>query len=82
MSDPDVLQVSRPELEAIVKSAVRGALHEMGLDDQKDIYEIKNIVEAWRTIRTSAFQTVGKAITMFILGAIAAYFAVTNKWFL
>jgi hypothetical protein len=81
----EIVQVSRAELEAICRKVaqegVKDALESLGLNDAKDIYEIKSIVEAWRAIRTSMFQTVGKVVTTIILASIAAGVVINGKWF-
>lgn len=72
----DVIQISRGELEEIVKAAVASAL---GLpDDDKDrrefvsaLHEAKGLVEAWRSAKTTVWQTIVKWLTALVLSAIA-----------
>lgn len=70
--------ITNEELEAMLDRAARKgakeALASIGLLDdsaQKDITEMRNLLEAWRDTRKSVWNTVTKVITVSILTFIA-----------
>ena len=70
--------ITNEELEAMLdRAARRGAKHALAsiglLDDsaQKDITEMRSLLEAWRDTRKSIWNTVTKVITVSILTFIA-----------
>lgn len=67
------------QIEAMIERAARKgakeALESIGLHDDaagRDVQELRNLLEAWRGAKRTAWKTVTQAITMALLGAIAA----------
>lgn len=64
--------------EMIQRAARKGAkeaLESIGLHDDaagKDVQELRGLLEAWRGTKRTVWRTVTQALTMALLGAIAA----------
>lgn len=76
------------ELEVLMeRAAERGALnalHQVGLDGQDaahDIRELRNLIDAWRAARKTAWQTLVKAITTGLLMALFTGMLIKLKLF-
>ena len=57
------------------KQGAREALQSVGLHDENagdDMRELRNLLDAWRSTKKTVWSQVVKAITMAVLGAIAA----------
>jgi 2-iminoacetate synthase ThiH len=57
------------------KQGAREALQSVGLHDQnagQDMKELRNLLDAWRSTKKTVWSQVVKAMTMAVLGAIAA----------
>lgn len=72
------VNLQRAELEDLLESAAeRGAkkaLESVGLHDagaSEDIRDMRGLLESYRTVKTSALATVGKAIAVAILAVLA-----------
>ncbi|AHC30461.1 hypothetical protein CC53_gp044 [Rhizobium phage vB_RleS_L338C] len=72
-----VIEITRSELDAIIDAAAeRGAikaLKSLGLDDDKaphDIRDIRQLITAWRDMKSEALKTAAKMVTTAILTAI------------
>jgi 2-iminoacetate synthase ThiH len=69
---PDVIE------DMITRAAKRGAkeaLESIGLHDENagdDMKEMRNLLDAWRSTKRAVWSQVIKAVTMAVLGAIAA----------
>lgn len=70
--------MTQTELDALLDAAAeRGAkraLERLGLHDDgagNDIRDLRNLLDSWRSARTTVLKTVTQWITMGILGAIA-----------
>lgn len=73
--------ISRDELDAILESAVeRGAmkaLERVGLHDEdpakaaKDIGDLRDLIDGWRTVKRSALNSIGKAFGVALLASLA-----------
>jgi hypothetical protein len=76
------------ELEAVLERAAergaRHALHEVGLDGEdaaRDIRALRNLLDAWREARVTAWRTVVKAVTTGLLLALVTGAAIKFKLF-
>ncbi|QIG76100.1 hypothetical protein EVC24_079 [Rhizobium phage RHph_I4] len=72
-----IIEITRAELDAIIDAAAeRGAakaLKNLGLDDEKaphDIRDIRQLITAWRDMKSEAMKTAAKMVTTAILTAI------------
>lgn len=68
---PEQLEVL---LESAAERGARKALERVGLHDEEapgDVRDLRGLLGAWRTVRTSILSTVGKAIAVAILAALA-----------
>ncbi len=57
------------------KQGAREALESIGLHDENagdDMKELRNLLDAWRSTKKTVWSQIVKAITMAVLGAIAA----------
>jgi 2-iminoacetate synthase ThiH len=57
------------------KQGAREALQSVGLHDENagdDMRELRNLLDAWRSTKKTVWSQVVKAMTMAVLGAIAA----------
>lgn len=64
----------REMLEDAAEQGARRTLARLGLEDEqgvKDLREVRDLLSAWRTARKVAWETVVRAGTMFMLGALA-----------
>jgi predicted xylose isomerase-like sugar epimerase len=75
--DDNVRRIHRDDLVALLEDAAekgaKRALASVGLHDDDahaDVLELRGLVEAFRTVKKSILQTVGKALTMAILGGL------------
>lgn len=80
--------ISQEELEVMLnRAAERGAercLAQLGLENghaARDIRELRDLLEAWREARRTAWQTAIKVITTGILAALLVGVAVKTKMF-
>ena len=83
-----MVTLSQEDFEAMLeRAAERGAmnaLHEVGLDGEdaaRDIRALRNLLDAWRDARATAWRTVIKAVTTSLLVALAAGAAIKFKVF-
>lgn len=74
-----MVTLPQEEFEAVLeRAAERGALnalHEVGLDGEdaaRDIRALRNLLDAWREARMTAWRTVVKAVTTGLLLALVA----------
>ncbi len=61
-------------LESAAERGAKKALERVGLHDEEapgDVRDLRGLLDAWRTVRTSILSTVGKAIAVAILAALA-----------
>lgn len=64
-------------LEDAAERGARKALEKVGLHDPqagKDINDLRDLIESWRTLKLSALTSVGKVLGLAILGGIALLF--------
>jgi 2-iminoacetate synthase ThiH len=62
-------------IERAAKRGAKEALESIGLHDDnaiKDVNELRGLLEAWRSTKKTVWKTVTQAITMALLGALAA----------
>jgi 2-iminoacetate synthase ThiH len=77
---PEERRAMSPEVieQMIAKAAKQGAraaLESIGLHDEsagEDLKELRNLLDAWRSTKKTIWSQVVKAMTMAVLGAIAA----------
>ena len=77
---PEERRAMSPEVieEMITRAAKRGAkeaLESIGLHDENagdDMKELRNLLDAWRSTKKTVWSQVVKAVTMAVLGAVAA----------
>ena len=81
-----MITLPQHELEAMLERAARqgarNALHEVGLDGddaENDIRALRNLLDAWRDARRTAWQTTVKVITTGILAALLVGAAIKLK---
>lgn len=70
--------IDDPNLQALLKQAAREgaqqALREIGLHDEeagKDINDLRDLIEGWRSLRRTVVVTFAKWITIVVLGLIS-----------
>jgi hypothetical protein len=69
-------------LEAAAEAGAKKALRAIGLHDEQaadDVRELRGVLDAWRAAKTTAWNTVVRAITIAVLAALIAGAAV-NVW--
>ncbi len=83
-----MVTLPQEEFEAMLeRAAERGALHalhEVGLDGEdaaRDIRALRNLLDAWREARLTAWRTVVKTVTTGLLLALVAGAAIKFKVF-
>lgn len=62
-------------LERAAKKGAREALESIGLHDDHavhDVTELRGLLDAWRSAKRTIWKTVMQALTMALLGALAA----------
>lgn len=62
-------------LERAAKKGAREALESIGLHDDhavQDVQELRSLLDAWRGTKRTVLRTITQAITMALLGALAA----------
>lgn len=77
---PEERRAMSPEVieQMIARAAQQGAraaLQSVGLHDEnagEDMKELRNLLDAWRSTKKTVWSQVVKAMTMAVLGAIAA----------
>jgi 2-iminoacetate synthase ThiH len=68
-------EVIEQMIERAAKKGAREALQSVGLHDENagdDMRELRNLLDAWRSTKKTVWSQVVKAMTMAVLGAIAA----------
>lgn len=61
-------------LDAAAERGAKRALERLGLHDEdagNDIRDLRNLIESWRSARSTVLKTVTQWITLGVLGAIA-----------
>lgn len=61
-------------LERAAKKGAAEALHDIGLQDDNaihDIYELRNLLDSWRTTKRNIWATITKFATVAALGVLA-----------
>jgi hypothetical protein len=83
-----MVTLSQEDFESMLeRAAERGALHalhEVGLDGEdaaRDIRALRNLLDAWREARVTAWRTVVKAVTTGLLLALVTGAAIKLKLF-
>lgn len=71
-------------LTRAAKNGAREALETLGLHDDgagRDVQELRGLLDAWRGAKRTVWRTITQAITMAMLGALAAgaYFNIKGK---
>lgn len=62
-------------MERAAKKGAREALESIGLHDDgavHDVQELRSLLDAWRSTKKTVWRTIMQAITMAMLGALAA----------
>jgi hypothetical protein len=68
-------EVIEQMISRAAKQGARAALESIGLHDEsagEDLKELRNLLDAWRSTKKTIWSQVVKAMTMAVLGAIAA----------
>ena len=68
-------EVIEQMISRAAKQGARAALESIGLHDEsagEDLKELRNLLDAWRSTKKTVWSQVVKAMTMAVLGAIAA----------
>jgi hypothetical protein len=68
------MDLDEAALRRIIREEMKYALKEVGLHDEDagdDVRELRSLLEDWKGIRKTIFQTVTKAGTLFVLGILA-----------
>lgn len=83
--DP-VISVPRPEFEDLLHAAAargaRQALAELGLENghaSRDIRELRDLLAAWRAVKSTALHTVVRILTTILLAALLALAGIKLK---
>lgn len=89
MSDSDIHEtISMPRrefidlIEAVAERGARRALEKVGLQDEdapKDLAELRDLLDSFRTAKRTAWQTIVKFFTTLFLGALLAGAAIKLK---
>jgi hypothetical protein len=88
MSDYDHSTVSMPRyaLEAMLEDAAergaRRALASVGLDDEEapaHIRGLRDLFDAWRTVRSGALKQIGQGIALVVFGALVFFISTKIK---
>lgn len=85
-SDGQTVTLNRADLESLLESAAeRGAkkaLEKVGLHDEDamgDLRDLRGLLGAYKTVKSSVLATIGKAIAVAIIAALAFKFGVNWK---
>lgn len=65
----------RKALDDAAERGAKLALQQIGLADEqagKDVHDLRDLIDGWRSVKSTVSQTVTRTITMIILGAVAA----------
>ena len=83
MTEPP-LQIPADQLERALANAARlgakAALREIGLHDENaadDVRDLRNLLDAWRSAKSTVWHTTVKGFTMALIAVIAAGVAIT-----
>lgn len=77
---PHVTLTKRDWEHLLEQAAARGAervLHDLNLQDDsaaKDLSELRDLLEAWKAAKSTVWTTLWRALTLAVLGILAAYF--------
>jgi hypothetical protein len=73
------MDTDSPEFERLLEKAAEAgakrALADVGLSDSDavhDVYELRDLLDSWRSVKTTVGQTVTRFLTVAILSVIAA----------
>ena len=83
MTEPP-LQIPADQMERALANAARlgakAALREIGLHDEDaadDVRDLRNLLDAWRSAKSTVWQTIMKGVTMALIAAFATGVALT-----
>ena len=65
----------RKALDDAAERGAKLALQRIGLADEqagKDVQDLRDLIDGWRSVKSTVSQTVTRTITMIVLGAVAA----------
>lgn len=65
----------RKALDDAAERGAKLALQRIGLADEnagRDVQDLRDLIDGWRSVKSTVTQTVTRTITMIILGAVAA----------
>jgi len=65
----------RKALDDAAERGAKLALQRIGLADEqagKDVHDLRDLIDGWRSVKSTVSQTVTRTITMIVLGAVAA----------
>ena len=68
------MTVTEDDLERAAEKGAEKALAKVGLADEyagEDIRHLRNLLKAWRSTKSTIWQTIIRYLTMFVLGAIS-----------
>jgi hypothetical protein len=68
------MDIDELALRKIVREEMKSALKEVGLHDEEagdDVRELRSLLDDWKGIKKTIFQTITKAGTLFVLGILA-----------
>lgn len=83
----DAITIPRPEFQALLSAAAKQgaeeALKGVGLNGPtayQDVIELRNLLESWRTAKSTAYMTVVRIVTTALLAALSlgAFLTFTN----
>ena len=65
----------RKALDDAAERGAKLALERIGLADEqagKDVHDLRDLIDGWRSVKSTVSQTITRTITMIVLGAVAA----------
>jgi hypothetical protein len=68
------MDLDEAALRRIIREEMKYALKEVGLHDEDagdDVRELRSLLDDWKGIKKTIFQTITKAGTLFVLGILA-----------
>lgn len=65
----------RKALDDAAERGAKLALQRIGLADEqagKDVHDLRDLIDGWRSVKSTVSQTITRTVTMIVLGAVAA----------
>jgi hypothetical protein len=73
-NEASIMDIEEGALRRIIREEMKSALKEVGLHDEEagdDVRQLRSLLDDWKGMKTTIWQTIARAGTLFVLGVLA-----------